>query len=405
MKKNKVLILTPFYPIKHRKDLFEDTKAIFYLVKELSKHEEVLILHIFNHSFRESWKRIAEVFGKSGNYKDYLYKDEYNNNILFFENLFFIPKSIKSFWILINKYKNILKSYYIEENFYPKVLVVHFPTYYYNFLRGEELAQNSIAIIHSFDIKNIKKRKSKRFWIKYFKKYSSIGFRSYKIKEEFENYLNIKIESFMCLSGIPNKYISSSICNKGYNSLSEVRIVYAGRLDKNKNVEKVVYALKKIKEKKKINFTIIGEGNRKNYIENIINNNNMNDMVFLKGKLAREETFEYMQKSDIFIMISKKETLGLVYLEAMAAGCIVIGTRGQGIDGIIIDGINGFLTDCNNEVEITNTINHVINLDLKEQDKIRKRAKETVELLEDSKVSTEYYNNIRKLLRKGGGEL
>ena len=42
-------------------------------------------------------------------------------------------------------------------------------------------------------------------------------------------------------------------------------------------------------------------------------------------------------------MISKNEAFGLVYLEAMLAGCIVASRNG--IDGIIIDGYNGFLCD------------------------------------------------------------
>ena len=40
-------------------------------------------------------------------------------------------------------------------------------------------------------------------------------------------------------------------------------------------------------------------------------------------------------------MISSPETFGLAYLEAMARGNIVIGTKGWGIDGIVIDGENG----------------------------------------------------------------
>jgi len=34
-------------------------------------------------------------------------------------------------------------------------------------------------------------------------------------------------------------------------------------------------------------------------------------------------------------MVSAPETFGLVYLEAMAKGCIVIGTKNWGIDGIV----------------------------------------------------------------------
>lgn len=49
-----------------------------------------------------------------------------------------------------------------------------------------------------------------------------------------------------------------------------------------------------------------------------------------------------MLASDCFIMISKNEAFGLVYLEAMSAGCITIASRGEGFDGVIIHGVNGF---------------------------------------------------------------
>ena len=38
-------------------------------------------------------------------------------------------------------------------------------------------------------------------------------------------------------------------------------------------------------------------------------------------------------------MISELETFGLVYIEAMAAGCITIASRNEGFDGIIKDGV------------------------------------------------------------------
>lgn len=37
-------------------------------------------------------------------------------------------------------------------------------------------------------------------------------------------------------------------------------------------------------------------------------------------------------------MVSAHEAFGLVYVEAMAKGCITVATAGQGIDGVIVDG-------------------------------------------------------------------
>jgi glycosyltransferase involved in cell wall biosynthesis len=58
---------------------------------------------------------------------------------------------------------------------------------------------------------------------------------------------------------------------------------------------------------------------------------------------------EYMSICNIFSLHSYQETLGLVYLEAMAHGKAVIGCVGQGVDGIIIDGETGLLTKPRDE--------------------------------------------------------
>ena len=59
--------------------------------------------------------------------------------------------------------------------------------------------------------------------------------------------------------------------------------------------------------------------------------------------MKREEVIRQMDNHDVFVMISRNETFGLVYLEAMARGCITIASRNEGFDGVIEHGVNGFL--------------------------------------------------------------
>ena len=50
-----------------------------------------------------------------------------------------------------------------------------------------------------------------------------------------------------------------------------------------------------------------------------------------------------MGRHQYFVMPSVREGFGIVYLEAMANGCITIGTQNEGIADLIRDGYNGFL--------------------------------------------------------------
>ena len=50
-----------------------------------------------------------------------------------------------------------------------------------------------------------------------------------------------------------------------------------------------------------------------------------------------------MAQSDLFVLPSWGEGYGIVYIEAMAAGCIAVGAKDEGIEDTIRDGENGFL--------------------------------------------------------------
>jgi glycosyltransferase involved in cell wall biosynthesis len=61
------------------------------------------------------------------------------------------------------------------------------------------------------------------------------------------------------------------------------------------------------------------------------------------GRRGRREVAALMRQSTLFVLPSTYEGLGCVYLEAMAAGKVAVGCRGQGIEEIIRHGSNGWL--------------------------------------------------------------
>jgi glycosyltransferase involved in cell wall biosynthesis len=65
--------------------------------------------------------------------------------------------------------------------------------------------------------------------------------------------------------------------------------------------------------------------------------------VTFVGYLAGEELASAYASGDAFVFPSSTETLGLVLLEAMAAGCPVVGANRGGIPDIVTDGGNGCL--------------------------------------------------------------
>src|SRR5574344_2179080 len=129
-----------------------------------------------------------------------------------------------------------------------------------------------------------------------------------------------------------------------------------------------------------------------------IKNKNYKNNIHIFNYLPHEKVLEYMRNSDIFILPSVNETFGLVYLEAMASGCITIGTKDDGIDGIIKNGENGFLIFPNVN-EIKNIINHIRNIDKNELKLLQENSFRTIQNYTKSKCCDNYLQQILRFCK------
>ena len=112
------------------------------------------------------------------------------------------------------------------------------------------------------------------------------------------------------------------------------------------------------------------------------------------GRISREQIIKYLEKSDVFVMISSAEVFGLVYLEAMALGVVPIGSRNEGIDGVIRNGENGFLCEAGNVDELTNILRKINGMPSEELEQISKKAKETAFEYSDRSVAKRYLDAL-----------
>ena len=115
-------------------------------------------------------------------------------------------------------------------------------------------------------------------------------------------------------------------------------LIYVGRLSAEKQIERIKPVLDNIPG---ACLALVGDGPYRGQLEKIFENTKTNFIGYLSG----EELASAYASGDIFLFPSSTETLGLVLLEAMAAGCPVIGANKGGIPDIINDGINGCLYD------------------------------------------------------------
>ena len=119
---------------------------------------------------------------------------------------------------------------------------------------------------------------------------------------------------------------------------TDALLIYVGRLSAEKQIERIKPVLENIPG---ACLALVGDGPYRGQLEKIFENTKTNFVGYLDG----EELASAYASGDIFLFPSSTETLGLVLLEAMAAGCPVIGANKGGIPDIINDGINGCLYD------------------------------------------------------------
>lgn len=115
-------------------------------------------------------------------------------------------------------------------------------------------------------------------------------------------------------------------------------LLYVGRLGAEKEIEQIKPILAAIPGAR---LAIVGNGPHRSCLESHFADTPTHFVGYLEG----ERLAAAYASADAFIFPSRTETLGLVLLEAMAAGCPTIAARSGGIPDIVTDGKNGYLFD------------------------------------------------------------
>ena len=121
-------------------------------------------------------------------------------------------------------------------------------------------------------------------------------------------------------------------------------VISVGTLKARKCMDRTLEAFARLAgEYEDATLTIVGIGDMEAQLKARIKELGLEGRAVLTGGLPHEEVLRRMGESDLFVLPSWGEGYGIVYIEAMAAGCIAVGAKGEGIEDTITDGKNGFL--------------------------------------------------------------
>ncbi|MGD1712153.1 glycosyltransferase family 4 protein [Dapis sp. BLCC M172] len=167
-------------------------------------------------------------------------------------------------------------------------------------------------------------------------------------------------------------------------------LLYVGRLGAEKEIERIKPILEAIPN---AYLALVGDGPNRQTLEEHFANTPTHFVGYLRG----QELASAYASADAFIFPSRTETLGLVLLEAMAAGTPVVAANSGGIPDIVTDGINGYLFDPGDEKgAITATQNLLARSE--ERESLRKNARAEAERWGWSAATQQLRNYYKKII-------
>jgi phosphatidylinositol alpha-1,6-mannosyltransferase len=147
----------------------------------------------------------------------------------------------------------------------------------------------------------------------------------------------------------------------------EKLILFVGRLSEEKGVREIIQAtLLLLNEDQNVRLIVIGEGHEKLIFQNLAKKLNIEHAIDFIGWVENKEVYSYFSACDVFVGPSKKadngqvEAQGLTFVEAMLAGCPVIGSNSGGIPDAVQPEKTGWLVEPGDANDIKEKITFII---------------------------------------------
>lgn len=384
----KILLITTLYPAFLNQSKIKVSYAVHFFAKQWTKNHEVQVIRLW-----PSYPGFLKLFSKVRESKKYDFEESF---MLEEVNVRRIPiNKIPKIDYRNNDINAVAEKIIGSIRNIPDVIICDIlnPSIYVGEIVAREFNSKLIASLHNSDISYLSKEKNYKKYIKTDYNVNKIVFRSSKVEKYFkEIYKGPKNESDFkkILFGIEKKDIVDQ--DKLNRKISESKkiILTASSLKKLKNVDVLIKAFSMVKNRNGYVLKIIGDGPERKRLEGIVDELNCRELIFFEGEKSRKEVLNNMEESEIFVMVSSPETFGLVYIEAMAKGCITIGSKGEGIDGVIINNENGFLCTPGSIDNLKLTLEYVISLNDNEKRRIINNARMTAEALNYEELSNKF---------------
>lgn len=182
-------------------------------------------------------------------------------------------------------------------------------------------------------------------------------------KQVLNKYISPKVEKKIVdkISVIPNGIDDFWFANKPEIKNTSDRVcwnlVYAGGLDRNKNITTTQKAMEILRaDGIETHLTVVGKIVQQDVYEEVMKD----EYTSYIPAQPKENLIEIYRDNDIFVMPSIYESFGLVYAEAMSQGLPVVYSQGQGFDHQFEEGVAGFHVNAEDPGDVADGIKRII---------------------------------------------
>ena len=169
-------------------------------------------------------------------------------------------------------------------------------------------------------------------------------------------------------------------------------VIYVGRLSAEKEIEQCRSLLDALPG---VRLALVGDGPHRSKLEQVFSGT----PTYFAGYLKGSELAAAFASADVFFMPSRTETLGLVLLEAMAAGCPVVAVAAGGIVDIVQDGITGRLYDPSSPSDAISAVRQLLS-DASSHESMRRQARLDAEQWSWAAATRQLESFYRDILQK-----
>jgi glycosyltransferase involved in cell wall biosynthesis len=135
-------------------------------------------------------------------------------------------------------------------------------------------------------------------------------------------------------------------------------VIGVGRLSRAKNFDLLIRAAAGARRKLPLRLIIVGEGEDRAFLEDVVRQENLEEHVAFVG--FQNNPYNWIARSDLFVLSSAWEGFGIVLAEAQICGTAVVATNCHGgTNEIVTDGVDGRVVPVGDLKALTGAIEEI----------------------------------------------